>query len=128
LVPYFRKAEGYVDGDADYLGAAGLMHLESRRAHDPQPRLARLPDGPDPQPLSAGHRDIGLSSGRRSRLAWRVPRWGVAACPAGRRSGSRIPRSRSVGGLPRRARRRRPTESTAVRYYSAVIRTPRVRA
>jgi choline dehydrogenase len=37
LVPYFRKVEGYVDGDADYLGSAGLVHLESRRAHDPHP-------------------------------------------------------------------------------------------
>jgi choline dehydrogenase len=37
LVPYFRKVEGYVDGDADYLGCAGLVHLESRRAHDPHP-------------------------------------------------------------------------------------------
>ena len=37
LVPYFRKVEGYVDGDAGYLGSAGLVHLESRRAHDPHP-------------------------------------------------------------------------------------------
>ena len=37
LVPYFRKVEGYVDGDADYLGSNGLVHLESRRAHDPHP-------------------------------------------------------------------------------------------
>jgi choline dehydrogenase len=37
LVPYFRKVEGYADGDADYLGSAGPVHLESRRAHDPHP-------------------------------------------------------------------------------------------
>jgi choline dehydrogenase len=37
LVPYFRKVEGYVDSDADYLGSAGLVHLESRLAHDPHP-------------------------------------------------------------------------------------------
>jgi choline dehydrogenase len=37
LAPYFRKVEGYADGDADYLGSAGLLHLESRRAHDPHP-------------------------------------------------------------------------------------------
>jgi len=37
LVPHFRKVEGYADGDADYLGSAGLVHLESRRAHDPHP-------------------------------------------------------------------------------------------
>ncbi len=37
LVPYFRKVEGYADDDADYLGSAGLVHLESRRAHDPHP-------------------------------------------------------------------------------------------
>jgi choline dehydrogenase len=37
LVPYFRRVERYVDGDADYLGSAGMVHLESRRAHDPHP-------------------------------------------------------------------------------------------
>jgi choline dehydrogenase len=37
LAPYFRKVEGYADGDADYLGSTGLVYLESRRAHDPHP-------------------------------------------------------------------------------------------
>jgi choline dehydrogenase len=37
LIPYFRRVEGYVDGDADYLGIDGPVHLESRRAHDPHP-------------------------------------------------------------------------------------------
>jgi choline dehydrogenase len=37
LVPYFRKVEGYVDGDASYLGSAGPVYLESRRAHEPHP-------------------------------------------------------------------------------------------
>jgi choline dehydrogenase len=37
LVPYFRKVEGYVDDDADYLGTAGPMHLESRRGRTPNP-------------------------------------------------------------------------------------------
>ena len=37
LVPYFRKVEGYADGDAGYLGSAGPVYLESRRLHDPHP-------------------------------------------------------------------------------------------
>jgi len=37
LVPYFRRVEGYAGHDADYLGSAGLVHLENRRDHDPHP-------------------------------------------------------------------------------------------
>lgn len=37
LVPYFRKVEGYADGDADHLGSDGPVHLENRRLHDPHP-------------------------------------------------------------------------------------------
>jgi len=78
LVPYFRKVEGYTDGDADYLGSSGLVHLESRRAHDPHPasldfvtaaaarghRLSHDFDGPEGV-AGAGHFVVNMRDGRR---------------------------------------------------------------
>jgi choline dehydrogenase len=54
LAPYFRKVEGYVDGDAGYLGSAGLVYLESRRAHDPHPASLDFVAAA----VARGHRDV----------------------------------------------------------------------
>jgi choline dehydrogenase len=78
LEPYFRKVEGYVDGDADYLGSAGPVYLESRLAHDPHPasldfvaaaaarghREVRGFNGPEGV-AGAGHFVINARDGRR---------------------------------------------------------------
>lgn len=55
LVPYFRKVEGYVDGDADYLGSSGLLHLESRRSHGPHPAAVDFVTAA----VARGHGEIG---------------------------------------------------------------------
>jgi choline dehydrogenase len=59
LVPYFRKVEGYVDGDADHLGSTGLVHLESRREHGPHPASLDFIAAA----IARGHREIGDFNG-----------------------------------------------------------------
>ncbi|MCU1490469.1 MAG: glucose-methanol-choline oxidoreductase [Acidimicrobiaceae bacterium] len=59
LIPYFRKVEGYVDGDADHLGATGPIHLESRRGRDPHPASVDFITAA----IARGHRDVGDFNG-----------------------------------------------------------------
>jgi choline dehydrogenase len=54
LVPYFRKIEGYVDGDVDHLGSTGMLHLESRRVHGPHPASLDFVAAA----LARGHREV----------------------------------------------------------------------
>lgn len=53
--PYFRRVEGYADGDAPYLGSTGPVHLQTRARHGANPAAAAFIAAT----VARGHADIG---------------------------------------------------------------------